>query len=74
MKELSFDRTLYAGESVDEATKVFADYATFELEETDGAWVVKLSGEEGDDYETLRELVGEFQNYVLGLTVQRQGN
>ena len=32
------------------------------------------SGEEGDDDETLRELVGEFQNYVLGLTVQRQGN
>lgn len=74
MKELAFDRNLYAGESVDEATKVFADYASFELQETDTAWVVKVSGEEDDDDETLRELVGEFQNYVLGLTVQRQGN
>lgn len=74
MKQLAFDRNLYAGESIDEATKVFADYANFDLEETDTTWVVKMSLPEDEDADALRELVGEFQNYVLGLTVQRRGN
>ena len=70
MKELRFHRELYAGEAIDEATKVYDRFATFELEEQPSYWVVRLT-----DRKPAREprLVHEFGNYVLGLTIKRGG-
>lgn len=67
---LSFDKSLYAGKSVDEAVKVFAAHATFALEETPEAWVVNVTANvESKELRLTREL----SNYALGLTVQSRG-
>ncbi|MFT3713035.1 MAG: HxsD-like protein [Archangium sp.] len=67
MTRLSFDKSLYAGKSVDEAVKVFGKFATFALEETATAWVVNVTA--NDATKELR-LARELSNYALGLTVQ----
>lgn len=70
MTELRFPREVYAGEAVDEAVKVWGKFASFELTETDDHWVVKIDPKhEG----AARQIIGEFGNYVLGLTVDRGG-
>jgi hypothetical protein len=64
---LSFHKSLYAGTAVDEAVKVFAAHARFELTETPDAWVVQVSH---DDAARERRVGLELSNYALGLTVQ----
>ncbi|EDM81027.1 hypothetical protein PPSIR1_25646 [Plesiocystis pacifica SIR-1] len=69
-KELRFPREVYAGTAVDEAVKVWGKFADFELSETEDHWVVKVTPKhEG----AARQIIGEFGNYVLGLTVDRGG-
>lgn len=69
-QELRFPRQVYAGEAVDEAVKTWAKFADFELSETEDHWVVTITPKhEG----AARQIVGEFGNYVLGLTVDRGG-
>ena len=65
--KLAFDKSLYAGKAVDEAVKTFAPHATFELSETEAAWVVQLSAP--DARKELR-VAREVGNFALGLTVQ----
>ena len=70
MKELRFPREVYAGEAVDEAVKVWSKFADFELRETEDHWVVEVRPKHES---AARQIVGEFGNYVLGLTVDRGG-
>ena len=70
MTELRFPREVYAGEAIDEAIKTWSRFAEFECSESDEHWIVKLTAKhEG----AARQIVGEFANYVLGLTVDRGG-
>lgn len=70
MSELRFHRTLYAGEAIDEAVKVWSRFADFELSEGDEHWIVAVTPKHAG---ASRQIVGEFANYVLGLTVDRGG-
>lgn len=67
MTKLAFHKSLYAGKAVDEAVKVFSTYGTFELSETEAAWVVQLTV---TDERRERRIARELGNYALGLTVQ----
>jgi hypothetical protein len=67
---LKFHREVYAGEAVDEAVKMFANHATFELTEQDDYWVVEVSANKPA---AERRLVGELCNFALGLTADRRG-
>jgi hypothetical protein len=68
--ELRFHRALYAGPSVDEAVKIFASYATFELDEEPEHWRVRITAAFPDRE---RRIAGELGNYALGLTVKSGG-
>jgi hypothetical protein len=68
--ELRFSREVYAGEAVDEAVKTWSRFAEFELVQTDEHWVVKVTPKHES---AARQIVGEFGNFVLGLTVDRGG-
>lgn len=70
MIDLKFHRDIYDGRSVDEAVKLFADHAKFELTEEPTHWVVRLTA---DTPERERRIAGEFGNYALGLTVNAGG-
>lgn len=70
MIELKFHREIYAGPSVDEAVKIFAAYATFELEEEPAHWRVRITAASSDRE---RRIAGEFGNYALGLTIKSGG-
>jgi len=67
---LKFNRSIYDGFAVDEAVKVFATFARFELREEPEHWVVELAAE-GEARE--RQIAGELGNYALGLTVRKRG-
>jgi hypothetical protein len=68
--ELLFHRDIYAGPSVDEAVKIFASYATFELEEQPEHWRVRITG---TSEARERRIAGELGNYALGLTIKSGG-
>jgi hypothetical protein len=68
---LRFHREVYAGPCVDEAVKLFAAHARFELREEAEHWVVELAADGGDARE--RMIAGELGNYALGLTVKKRG-
>ncbi len=68
--ELRFSREVYAGEAVDQAVKTWSSYADFSLSETDDHWVVRVTPKHAAH---ARRIIGEFGNYVLGLTVDRGG-
>jgi hypothetical protein len=68
--ELKFHRAIYAGPSVDEAVKIFASYAAFELEEEPEHWRVRITAASGDRE---RRIAGELGNYALGLTIKAGG-
>jgi hypothetical protein len=68
--ELRFPRAVYAGEAVDEAIKTWSRFAEFELAESPEHWIVKVTPKHED---AARQIVGEFGNFVLGLTVDRGG-
>lgn len=67
MTELKFDRSLYAGPSVDEAAKAYAGFAELTLAEEPAAWVVRVDGPRQ------REVARELSNYALGLTIRARG-
>ncbi len=67
MTELRFDKGIYVGEAVDEAVKRFGGFADFELSENDEAWVVKVTAKKPA---LQKRIVGELQNFALGLTIK----
>jgi hypothetical protein len=68
--ELRFHRGIYRGTAVDEAVKVFASYATFDLAEETDHWVVRVRGANANRE---RRVAGELANYALGLTIKARG-
>jgi hypothetical protein len=68
--ELRFHRDVYKGTAIDEATKVFARFATFETTEAPEHWVVRLTAKSAARE---RQIVGELGNYALGLTIKASG-
>jgi hypothetical protein len=68
--ELRFPRVVYAGEAIDEAIKTWGRFAEFELGETPEHWIVKVTPKHES---AARQIIGEFGNFVLGLTVDRGG-
>lgn len=71
MTELRFSREVYAGEAVDEAVKTWSRFADFALSETDEHWVVQVTPKHESAAHQHRQIIGEFGNFVLGLTVDR---
>lgn len=67
MREVRFHRELYRGESVDEAVKVLAPYATFALVEEPAHWLVRI---EASTPARERKVALELQNHALGLTIR----
>jgi len=68
--ELRFNADLYSGFAVDAAVKVYEEYAEFELEKQDDAFVVRLKA--GGEF-TEEQVADELFNYVLGATVEERG-
>jgi hypothetical protein len=69
--ELRFAEDLYDGFAVDEAAKIYGGYGTIELSRAEGAYVVRVRGNDGVDDRTL---AAELANFALGLTVDAQGS
>ena len=67
MTELRLHRRLYRGTAVDEAVKVYAAYAKFELVEEPDYWTVRI---EAKSPERERKVRGELANYALGATIK----
>jgi hypothetical protein len=68
--ELMFNRELYQGTAVDEAVKLFAGLAAFELAEAPRHFIVRVTA---STPERERKVAGELGNYALGLTVKHRG-
>lgn len=70
MRQVRFARTVYRGEDIDRAVKLYTPYGELSTSETDSHWVVDIEcGHKGKE----RRLAGELCNYALGLTVQAGG-
>lgn len=69
MIELEFHRDLYSGFAIDSAVKVYADFATCELERKDDCFVVRLTAKEGQDEAAV---AAELANYALGATIEER--
>jgi hypothetical protein len=67
MIQLMFHKELYLGEAVDEAVKVYSDYAKFEMLEQPHVWMVSLRA---NDPEQEVMLASELANYALGRTIE----
>jgi hypothetical protein len=70
MRELRFQTSLYSVGAVDAAVEAFAPFAEIVRESGEQVEIVRIEAREGHD-EVL--LVGEFGNYVLGVTVDGGG-
>ncbi len=68
MTEMRFHRTVYMGEALDEAMKVYASFGSFEQAEEPNHWIVRVTAKRAARE---RDLAGEFANYALGLTIRR---
>ena len=70
MTELRFSADLYSGFAIDEAVKVYSEFARFELEKEPNEFIVRLTTDENDEVDE-QELADELANYALGLTIER---
>lgn len=73
MIELRFHHEFYDGFAVDEAAKVYADFAECDLEEDTQVYIVRLKArpaalEQGIDERTIG---AELMNYALGKTIEK---
>jgi hypothetical protein len=73
--ELRFHRELYDGFAIDEAVKVYADFAEAALEQQESGFIVRLTAlsralEQGLDEQVIAL---ELSNYALGKTIERRG-
>lgn len=68
--ETRFNRKLYPVKAVKAAMEVFADTATLSMRKDGEYSVVAI---ETDPPEDLGEILGEFENYVLGETIAMRG-
>ena len=70
MRTVRFPKAVYPGEQIDAALAVYERFGTFERDEDDTHWVVKI---EASSEGRARKLEGELCNYALGLTIRAQG-
>jgi hypothetical protein len=70
LTELRFHRDLYAGAAIDEAVKVYARFASFELTEEAAHWVVRISASSDA---RAAQVARELGNYALGITIRARG-
>jgi hypothetical protein len=68
MPTMRFHRDLYAVAAVDEAIRVFGGHGAFSRKAESSYEEVVLEATEPTDE---RQLVGEFANYVLALTIEK---
>ena len=67
MVEKRFHADLYEGTAVDAAVKALSAWGTFEREQADGTWVIRVAANAGVDEERLAD---ELANFALGLTIE----
>jgi hypothetical protein len=68
MIELSFHKELYDAGAIDEATKTYARFGTFELKDEPTHFVLRVTAHnESREARLSRELA----NFALGLTIER---
>lgn len=70
MSALRFHKTLYAGEAVDAAMRQFDRFASFETEDDDAYWIVRVEAKSPKHQAVLER---ELANFALGLTIERGG-
>lgn len=70
MNVLKFHKTLYAGEAVDAAMRRFDRFATFETEDDESYWVVRVQAIRAEQQAIVER---ELANFALGLTAERGG-
>ncbi len=70
MTALRFHKTLYAGEAVDAAMKRFERFASFETDDDDEHWVVRVRANRAEQQVQIERELG---NFALGLTIERGG-
>jgi hypothetical protein len=68
MVELVFNKDLYDGFALDEATKTYGRFGTFELVEEPARWVVRVTANSAEREERLS---AELANHALGATIER---
>lgn len=69
MIERRFHRELYQGESLDEAMKALAAYASFDRTQEASHWIVRVTSASA---ERERRVAGELGNRALALTLRRR--
>jgi hypothetical protein len=69
MTEIRFAADLYSGFAIDEAVKIYSDFARFELEKDPHGFIVRLTVTDEDVDEA--NLADELANYALGLTIEK---
>ncbi len=70
--ELLFHKNLYPRKAVDEAAEAFRETVKAWVSRKGSYWAVSIEPAEAGVSED--EAAGEFQNYVLGLTIAQRGN
>jgi len=73
--ELRFNKEFYSEASVQQALSDWSEVGTFEVTDTETAFVLALATlVDGDDAseDDIRTVLGEFQNYLLGVETQRR--
>lgn len=70
--EIRFHKGLYPKKAVDEAADAFRETASIRVSRDGDYWSVVIEPAEAGIAPD--EAAGEFQNYVLGLTIAQRGN
>ncbi|MCR9165657.1 MAG: HxsD-like protein [Nannocystaceae bacterium] len=70
MKALRFHKTLYSGEAVDAAMRQLDRFASFETDDDEAYWIVRVQAKSAKHQAALEHELG---NFALGLTIERGG-
>ncbi len=70
--QIRFHRGLYPRKALDEAVEAFRETASIKVSREGDHWSVTIEPTEAGVAPD--EAAGEFQNYVLGLTIAQRGN
>lgn len=68
--ELLFHRSLYSKKALEKALEEFRETAMFSMAKQGDYWVVAV--EQVSEDTSLDELIGEFENYVLGAMLEQR--
>lgn len=68
--DLLFHRSLYSKKALEKALEEFRETAMFSMAKQGDYWVVAV--EQVSEDTSLDELIGEFENYVLGAMLEQR--